>query len=142
MWIEDNLMIHHFAGAWSGGHSPAGAGGPASSQPLQAPHPKTWPKGLRDSEKRHSPSHGYDWGGTGARVSAPEGGCFAHPIAEVKVWKLWRSQVSREKGLAMANDGCRRRRTNMAKFANAAAPPVLPGAEHILSHKHQHRAWH
>lgn len=29
----------------------------------------------------------------------------------------------------------------MAKFANAAAPPVLPGAEHILSHKHQHRAW-
>lgn len=27
----------------------------------------------------------------------------------------------------------------MAKFASPAAPPVLPGAEHILSHRHQHR---
>lgn len=83
-------MIHHFAGAWSSGHSPAGAG-PASSQPLQAPHPKTYLKGLRDGGKSHSPSHGYDWRGTGAWVSAPEGGCFAHPIAEVKVWKLLKS---------------------------------------------------
>lgn len=29
----------------------------------------------------------------------------------------------------------------MPKILNPAAPPVPPGAEHILPHEHQHRAW-
>lgn len=90
MCIEDSLLIYHFAGAWSSGHSPEMQGQPAASL---SGHPILKPalKGLRDGEKGHSSSCGYYWRRTFSWVSTPEGGCFAHPIEEIKVWKLYRS---------------------------------------------------